>query len=226
MEDISRNDGSAYRQIATHENQIQSVFFNPISKYLFVGDNGGRVIQYQEGANKETWTTAKDYGNLGIGQIDSVDQIGDVIVFGGHVTYSIRAINSDTKTLLPGSLKTAICHVRSLQVCELPENKVYLSVCGQIQNYSNTQTDIYDGTELAKAFGYQFQKRLTNLPSTTSSEESITGQLPETTPSCGCITKKVIDNLFIKITEYFQVFRNVIYSDFEIKLKSLLGSYS
>jgi hypothetical protein len=226
MEDISRNDSSAYRQIATHGTTILSVFYIPISKTLFVGDHNGRAVQYQEGANKETWTTVKDYGNLGIGPIDSVKQIGDVVIFGGRNNYSIKAINSVTKTLFPGTLKTAIKNVRSFQVCELPENKVYLSVCGQNPNYSNTQTDIYDATELAKAFGYQFQERVTNPLDTTSSEESLIEQVPEITASCGCNTKRVIDNLLVKMVDYFQVFRYVISSDFETKLKKILSNYN
>jgi WD40 repeat protein len=224
MEDITRNDTSAYRQIATHGNTIYSVLYNPVSKTLFVGDGNGRVVQYQKGANQETWTMVKDYGDLGIGSILSVDQIGDVVVFGGPNTYSIRAINSVTMTLLPGTLKTAIRNVYSLRFCELPENKVYLSVCGQSPSYSNTQTDIYDATELAKAFGYHFQGRITVPPiSTTPSEESLNEEPIEKSP-CGCNTKRVIDNFLIRFSEYFQDFRRVISSDFESKLKDILSS--
>jgi hypothetical protein len=224
MEDITRNDITAYRQIATHGNWIYCVLYNPVSKTLFVGDENGRVVQYQEGGNKETWSKVKDYGDLGIGYICSVDQIGDVVVFGGYQSYFIRAINSVSKTLLRGSLKTAIEYVDSLRFCEVPENKVYLSVCGRIPSYSNNKTDIYDATKLAKAFGYHFQEKL-NIPLSTSSEGSVVEEPIETSPSCGCNTQRVIDNLLTRITDCFQVFRRVISSDFESRLKSILSNY-
>jgi hypothetical protein len=54
MEDITRSDGSAYHQIATHGKHIWSVFYNLISKTIFVGNDGGKVIEYQQEANNQS----------------------------------------------------------------------------------------------------------------------------------------------------------------------------
>jgi hypothetical protein len=203
-----------------------------ISKTIFVGNDGGKVIEYQQEANNQSWAKVKDYDDLGIGPIFAVDQIGDVLVFGGYDNYSIRAIDSINKTLLPGTLKTAIQHVDSLQFCELPENKVYLSVCGRESNYSNDQTDIYDATDLAKAFGHNFQETIQNLPKSVSSEEPVieanlekTHMKIETSTFCGCTSKKVIDTILIKMSYYLQNFRNIINADFEKKIKRILSNY-
>jgi hypothetical protein len=163
---------------------------------------------------------------LGIGPIFAVDQIGDVLVFGGYDYYSIRAIDSVNKTLLPGTLKTAIQYVDSLRFCKLPENKVYLSVCGRNPNYLNGQTDIYDATDLAKAFGHNFQGIIQNLPKSVSSEGSIIEvDSEETSTLCRCTSKKVMDTILSKINYYLQNFPNIINADFEMKIKRILSNY-
>jgi hypothetical protein len=221
-EDISASGNNAYRQIATHGKTISTVLYKSLSKTLFVGDNGGRVVEYQEDANKETWTKIKDYDDLGIGRIYSVDQIGDVVVFGGN-NYTIRAIDSVNKKLLPGILKTAIKYVCSLQFFELPEEKIYLSICGRNPNYLNNGTDIYDATELGKKFNVEFQmgKTVDYSGSSTSSEE-ING---ETQNFCNCDSKKMMELFVSKMGEYLDIYRSIINSDFEKKLKILLSNY-
>jgi hypothetical protein len=192
-----------------------------------VGDKQGRVIEYQEGSNKETWTKVKDYGDLGIGWIVSVDQIEDVLVFGGYETYSIRAIDSVNKTLLSGTLKTAFEDIYSLQVCELPKNKVFLSVCGGNPDYLNNQTDIFDAKELARKFNFQFQR---NLKSSSLEEDKNVQQFSEKSEiqtlnqtSCGCDTRKDMGILLSKMAEYFYLFRKMIFSDFDKKLEKILS---
>jgi hypothetical protein len=229
MEDISRNDNTAYRQIANHGNIIFFVFYNLVSKTLFVGDRYGKVVEYLREDNTQSWVKVKDYGKMGNEVFLSVDQIGDVLVFGGS-NYSIRAIDSLKKTLLPGSLKTAFEHVDSLRFCKLPENKIYLSVCGRHPKYSNDQTDIYDATDLARAFGYNFQETVRDTPRSVSSEEPIVevdskDTQTETSTFCGCTSKKVIDTILSKMSYYLQDFRNVINSDFEKKIKRILSNY-
>jgi hypothetical protein len=228
MEDISRNDVNAYRQIATYGYYIYTVFYNSVSKSLFVGENSGKVAQYQRDVNGETWTMAKDYGNIGIGHIFSVDQIEDIVIFGGGGSHSVRANDSKNKNLLQGTLKTAICYIYSLQVCELPENKVYLSVCGQNQNYTNTKTDIYNATELAKTFGFHFQsqEKFEEIPKSESSKDKSIEDFPEETSTptpCGCNIKKAIDSLLEKLADYLEDFQSIICSNFTHKIKSLIG---
>jgi hypothetical protein len=235
MEDITRNDNTAYRQIAEHENTIFTVLYNPVSKTLIGGDKDGRVVQYEEGANKETWTMVKDYGDLGIGWIISMDQIGDILIFGGYESYSIKALDIGNKKLLPGTLKTATRNVFCLRFCELPEKKVFLSVCGEYPNYSNEKTDIYDATELARRFNFDFQGMVGDTLNTPLlREDTFTKSFLEQTESetenetlnvtsCGCNHKIYMDIILSKVEEYLSLFRNIISSDFDQRLKKILS---
>jgi hypothetical protein len=217
-EDITKNDASAYSLIATHGDDIDSVFYNAVSKSLFVGDQNKVVIEYEEKENNLSWRETKNYGNLGIGDIECFEQIGDILIFGGYDTYSIRAIDTVKKVLLPGSLKTAIGCVYSLQKCELLDNKVYLSICGSFPNYSEQQTDIYDATDLAKAFSFEFS--LKNRFSTSSDDTSI----PDKEGSCGCNSKRVMNTLVTKLEQYLEVFSGMLFNHFNQRFISIVGN--
>jgi hypothetical protein len=221
-EDITKNDSSAYSLIATHGGDIDSVFYNAVSKSLFVGDCDNAVIEYEEKGNKLSWRETKNYGNLGIGDFECIEQIGDILIFGGYDTYSIRAIDIINKVLLPGSLKTAYKYVYSLQKCELPDNKVYLSICGSSPNYSEQQTDIYDATDLAKAYSFEFS--LKNKFSTCSSETSIPLNFPNKEGSCSCGSKRVMDTLMTKLEHYLHVFSGTLFNHFNQRCLSILGN--
>jgi hypothetical protein len=221
-EDITKNDSSAYSLISTHGGTIESVFYNAVSKSLFVGDDDDVVIEYEEKENNLSWRGTKNYGNLGIGDIECIEQIGDILIFGGRNSYSIRAIDTVKKVLLPGTLKTAIYYVYSLQKCELPDNKVYLSICGISPNYSEQQTDIYDATDLAKAFSFEFS--LKNTLSTSSDETSIPINSLDKEGSCGCDSKKVINTLITKLEHYLEVFSGTLFNHFNQKFISILGN--
>jgi hypothetical protein len=222
-EDITKNDSSAYSLIAIHKGDIDSVFYNAVSKSLFVGDCYDVVIEYEEKENNLSWRETKNYGDLGVGDVESIEQIGDVLIFGGRNSYFIRAIDTIKKVLLPGTIETAFYKMYSLQKCELPNNTVYLSVCGEEQNYSNEQTDIYDATNLAKVFSFKFS--LKNAPSTSSDETSISLDSPDKEGICGCDSKKVMKTLITKIEHYLQVFSGTLFSHFNQKLTSIFGNY-
>jgi hypothetical protein len=229
-EDITKNDGNAFSQISMHRGNIAAIFYNALSKSLFVADCKGVVIEYQENENNLSWTQTKNYGNLGIKDIISVDQIGDIMIFGGYGSYLIKAINTTNKKLLDGTVKTAICNIRSLKVCELPDNKIYLSVCGVNANYSGNQTDIYDASDLAKAFDYKFKEnndKNTHFQSTISSsenEQEIKKNKSQKTNSCECNSKVMIEKFITKMENYLEVFANTMFKHINKKMISPIGN--
>jgi hypothetical protein len=145
---------------------------------------------------------------LGIGNIYSVEQIGDVLVFGGYGKSLIRAVDTVKKSLLPGTFKTGIKHVYSLSKCELPGKKLYLSVSGGSPSYSGDQTDIYDVTDLGKTFNYSFLQ-LKEENSSKSDTQYVT--------QCSCNPKKIIETLLIKIEHYLEVFATSMLRHFNNK---------
>jgi hypothetical protein len=103
----------------------------------------------------------KDYENIGIGEILSVEQIGNLLVFGGYLN-ALIAIDSVNQKVLKGKVDTAIRYIHSLQVCELPNQEMYLSVNGKDPSYSNDKSDLYDVTDLGKTFGHIFRRNKEN----------------------------------------------------------------
>jgi hypothetical protein len=238
-EDITKNDKSACGKIEDHGylNKIHTLFYDTIRKSLFVGNSEGRVIKYQQKESPLSWEKTKDYGDLRIGEIYSSEQIGDVLVLGGSNS-SIRAINFAEKALLPGRVTTAKESIYSLQACELPGEKVFLGVSGKGQYYLEEETDIYEVTDLAKAFNYDFHiskiqnkknkkkdkknKKKVNLhkqieentfKETTSTEDSF----------CRCDSKKIMEVLVTKLEHYFEVFAGTMMKHFSKRFHSRFG---
>jgi hypothetical protein len=217
-EDITRNDSNAYSQIAKHEKRIYTVFYNVLTKTLFVGDYTNVVIEYKQNGNNLSWTETKNYGDIDVGCVLSVTQIGDILLFGGYSSYKIRAIDTKKKTLLSGTLETPFGCNYSLQVCELLDKKLYLSICGRDPNYSGNKTDIYDVTNQGKIFNYQFKENVE-----TSSDKLGGNQDQQNDNTCGCNSKITINSLFAKLEHYLEVFAGQMFSHFNKRLLSTLS---
>jgi hypothetical protein len=141
-EDITSNGPESWNQIVSHGDNINTVYYELVSRSLFVGDNSGVVVQYKRNGTHSNWEQLCNYGNLGIGQIYSVVQIGNFLVFGGD-GFELRVIDIANKEVIQGTLTTAIKFILSLQTCEVPDNQVQLSVSGLNPDYSNSLTDIF-----------------------------------------------------------------------------------
>jgi hypothetical protein len=224
-EDITKSTPSAYALIAKHGGGIDCVFYNAILKSIFAGDRTNVVIEYQKKNKNLSWSQTKNYGNLKIGNIKSFEQIGDILIIGGFNSYCIRAIDTNKKVLLPGKIETAIHNVYSLQKCELPMDKVYLSICGGTPKYSKSQTNIYDATNLAKAFSYQFSFKNNSSTFFISDIKSIPVTHPERKDLCGCDSRKIINTLITKFEHYLQVFAGTLFNHFNQSLMSVLRNY-
>jgi hypothetical protein len=159
-EDITMNDYDALAEIHKHGDTIYTVFYDEVSKSLFVG-GVYELNQYKKYEESKYWFMVRDYGDIGIGDIYSIKQIGNLLVFGGNYK-TLIAMDSVKQQILEGEIETAIENIYSLQVCELEYEKTYLSVNGSDPNYSYDVSDLYDVTDMVKTFGYTFGTVLEN----------------------------------------------------------------
>jgi hypothetical protein len=154
-EDITSNENDAFNEIYQCEDTIFTVFFHAVSECLLAGGRDGKLRQYKKGKDTKGWTLVKDYGDIGIGWINSAEEIGNLIIFGG--TFELKVIDCVNQEPLKGTFDTAITNVCSLQICELSKQQMYLSVNGNGPCYSNDRSDLFEVTDLAKQFGYNFE---------------------------------------------------------------------
>ena len=143
MEDIQTNQVS---NIGTQGNTIYSLLYHKKTRSLLVGVSTGHVIQYQKKKDFNTFTKVKDYGDLGIGSVHSSCLFGELGIFGGWGKSSIAVICIPEQELVAGKIITAFKNVDSLQVCEVSESKVLLSVGGRDPLYSGSKTDVFEIT--------------------------------------------------------------------------------
>jgi hypothetical protein len=223
IEDITKNDASAYSNFGNHSKNISLVFYDVISKSLFVGDCNGVLIQYKQNESNQLWEELHNYGNLGIGSVISVELIGRMLIFGGFGTYLLKAVDIDNRKVLQGTFKTAIKNIFSLQVCELPDNKLNLSVCGFNPDYSNNLTDIFDVTKAAEAFGNKFQKELIPNSESLSLCETKSTESKISQNNCGCDSKWILNNITLKMDHYLSAFACKMFDLFDQRFISKIS---
>jgi hypothetical protein len=160
-EDITKNEKGASTEIHKRQDNIYTMFYHEVSESLFAGGCDKKLVQYKKLKDSQSWILVKDYGDVGIGCIYSVEQIGNLLVLGGS-NNKVIAIDCVNQKALEGTVDTAIICIHSLQVCELPNQEIYLSVSGEGMSYSDEKSDLYNVTDLAKAFGYNFGTVLGN----------------------------------------------------------------
>ena len=141
IEDIQTNQISS---IEMHGGSIHTLLYNKKTRSLLVGDYTGHVIQYQKSKETNTFTKVKDYGDLGIGYVQSSCLFGNLGIFGGYDKSLIAVIHIPEQKLVERKIITAFKNVDSLQVCEISESKVLLSVGGRDPFYSDKNTDVFE----------------------------------------------------------------------------------
>jgi hypothetical protein len=99
-----------------------------------------------------------------------------------------------------------------------------LSVCGYGSDYSKNLTDIFDITEAAKAFGYNFKKQpIPNSESSCSSEtKSTESSIPD--KNCGCDSMWILNNIALKMDHYLEAFALKMFELFNRKFISTISS--
>ena len=130
---------------------IYTLLFCRETNQLLAGDDNGKVIQYKR--NEEgIWNVTKNYGDLKIGPIISNKQYGHLVFFGGWETNKMRVLNLKKQELFGKEFKTAMNQIYSFTFCEVSPSKVLLSVSGYKPDYSNSETDIFDVSDLLSHF--------------------------------------------------------------------------
>jgi hypothetical protein len=155
LEDITKNDNDAFAEFHHHKRGIYTVFYHELSESLFAGGWNGTPVQYKKNKDTQSWSVVKEYEDVGIGCIYSFEQIGNVVLIGGS-TNKFIAIDAVKQKVFERAIITVIESIHCLQVCELPNQEIYLSVSGQNPSYSEDKSDLYNATHLAKTFGHHF----------------------------------------------------------------------
>jgi hypothetical protein len=150
MEDISNKD-PYYKpfKMEFHTNDIDCILVNEKMKAILVGDRLGRLNQYSFDVNKNKIEITREYGLMNIGYIYSGVFMGKLAILGGNKTYSLRVVNMESRQIFGDSMETAFFGIHSLQLCQVSDENVYLSICGVNPDYS-TNSDIYNAKELLK----------------------------------------------------------------------------
>ena len=143
-EDITTNKSSTFGK---HENPILTLLYDEVTASLFAGDFTGRIKQYRRGNSKQFFSLVKDYGNLSIGMVFSCAQVGGIALFGACKNYLI-GINIHEGKLCTGQIKSPFYHTYSLQVCQGADQKVYLSLGGNLPDYSSSKSDFLEVTKI------------------------------------------------------------------------------
>lgn len=124
VEDISTNKASFFGK---HSDIILSLLYDKTTSSLFVGEYGGKIIQYQKERNNQVFNIVKDYGCLDLGGVNCCTQIGEYAIFGGD-THCLVAINIRERRVCEDKIESPYMFVASLQVCHSLSSKVYLSL--------------------------------------------------------------------------------------------------
>ena len=148
--DASNDKRLVSEDISTHEvtqlghlsNVIRSVLFDAKTRSLFAADANGQLVQYEKSEEDGSFTLAKDYGCIGMGQAYASVLVGDLALFGG--SHSVYAVRVSGRELLEGALETPFGQTLSLVTCRLSKSKVLLSVSGGYTSKLKSSTDIFE----------------------------------------------------------------------------------
>ena len=141
-EDITTNKVT---HIGTLTNRILTVLYDPKTLSLFAGDESGHLHQYkhQKNGDSGSFLLVKNYGDIGLGGLESSELVGDLAVFGG-TEKSLGVVDVRKKELVKGTFETAFKWIHSLQVCKVSKTRTLLSVGGYDPSYSNSLSDIFE----------------------------------------------------------------------------------
>ena len=133
----------------SHDGKITSVVLMENSHTLLVGDSEGNVVQYLHDTATNTWSVTRNYGFLGIDDVNFGIGLGHFAVFGGK-NGRIRILDTQKTHLLENFYKTGISCVYSLSPCTTEESQALVSVTGILSNYSEELTDLLDVSRLIR----------------------------------------------------------------------------
>ena len=143
LENVENGSTVKFEWSKFSNNYVSTLVYEEDIEYLYTGDDKGDLHQYKIDTASETCEKVRNYGDLEIGEITSSHRFMNFVFFGGNKN-KIRVLDLSTGELLPGSLKTSIGWIRSLQVCMKSQDHNYLAVSGYDTDYSDNKTDLFD----------------------------------------------------------------------------------
>ena len=228
MEDLTKTHTERRarpKKFGNHDDYIYALILMKQSKMLLAGDRNGNVVQYELSNKKQSWVTEHRYGNLGIGYACSGTKFGELAVFGGYNSFCFRVINPSSQKVIDLPYKTAIRYIYSLKIFSVLPSRTMLSVSGYSPDYSKSQTDIFEISNLVNHYDTndlerkQPFKRQTNK---NTQDQNVTKNLEhsfELTNNTFDFTR-IYKNLLDKINLYVENMFSEILSKFPILVQN------
>lgn len=142
IEDITLGNPA---EVGVHLGCVRNVLYDAKTQSLFAGDAKGNLRQYER---KYGWfILKKDFGNLGVTQIQASAQVEGFLIFGG-VGGSIAVVDASKQQVRSRRINSPFFYTDSLQVCPLGGSKVYLFLGGSIPGHSKEASDWVDVTRV------------------------------------------------------------------------------
>ena len=143
LENIENGKAGKIRWSRFYDNYIATLVYDEKTGLLYSGDRDGDLYQYKVDTASNTFKKVRNYGNIQVNEICSSHKFLDFIFFGGYGG-RIKVLDLSTGELLPGHLETSIKFVLSFQVCVKSPSQIYLAVSGEVADYSEDKTDLFD----------------------------------------------------------------------------------
>ena len=152
IEDITNKDTNySPVRIQTNGCFINTILIDEHNGFMLTGDGNGRVLQFSLNFSKDLGKLIKDYGELGVGWIDTSIMFGNLAVFGGEKS-SLGFIDTGKCQYLGIKDNLAVENITSIELCWVKQaqaqSKALLTICGRNYDYSSSKTDVLDITQL------------------------------------------------------------------------------
>ena len=135
--------------------RVNTLAVDEPNNLLFAGSDDytkGQVVQY----DLSTGRAMKNYGSLSIDKVVSSIRLGNLWFFGGFGFSKFTVIDSVTKRIVHGPVKTVIWTIYSMSACSIHSKerdpKTILFTIGIHSNNLDQRTDIFNITGLVKKF--------------------------------------------------------------------------
>jgi hypothetical protein len=126
---------------------VNLLVVSPDFSSIFVGDNSGKLLQYDFCPSSKSWEFSFNFGDIGIKSLYTCSRYKNLMVFGGYSS-NIRVLDTQRKEMFLGPFKTVLSNVLSLRIFKDDKSNILLTVVGNCVNYSSPETDVFKINQL------------------------------------------------------------------------------
>lgn len=137
------------------DDQIMTLAVDEAKNRLLAGSNTsakGLIVQY----DLSTGEPVKSYDQIGFAYPMSSIRLDNLYFFGSDEASQFIVIDADSQQMVHQPVSTAIKYIFSMVVCNMTQGlapeKVMIYVVGEIRDYSDDKTDVFDITDLVKQY--------------------------------------------------------------------------